>query len=129
MIKRIVIADDSTMARMFTRRCLEIAGCQGATFVEASNGEEALKLLKEEKADLLVTDLHMPVLDGEQLLSRILASPKLSGLPVIVITSADNPAKEKRFREMGAFAVLGKPVSPSVLAQALAPLLRKEEKE
>jgi len=122
-MKRVLIADDSRMARMFVRQCLEIAGLKGWEFKEATQGEEALKMLKAESFDLLVTDLNMPVLDGARLLRFVRASPKLAEVQVMVVSSAGNPAREKELLEAGAFAVLSKPVSPAALARALIPLL------
>jgi len=123
-VKRIVIADDSSTARMFIRRCLEIIGLRDETFVEAANGREALAQLKEAPTDLLVTDLNMPQMDGEALLKWIRANPKLSSLPVVVITSAGNPAKEARLLELGALRVINKPVTPTVLMDTLGFLLK-----
>jgi len=62
----------------------------------------------------------MPVMDGETLVKWVKASPKLGDLPIIVITSAGNPAKEAQLLELGAHRVLNKPVSPPVLMEALA---------
>lgn len=122
-MNRIVIADDSATARMFIRRCLEIIGLGEATLVEAENGREALSLLKEEETDLLLTDLNMPVMDGATLLKWVKSSPRLHDIPVLVITSAGNPAKEQELTALGAFGVLNKPVSPVVLRDALQSLL------
>lgn len=125
-MKRIVIADDSQTARMFIRRCLEIIGLRDALFIEAENGRDALQKAKEAPTDLLVSDLNMPVMDGATLIKWVKTSPKLSGLPVLIITSAGNPAKEKELLELGAFAVLNKPVAPAPLLKVLAPLLPQE---
>ena len=122
-MKRIVVADDSQTARMFIRRCLEIIGFQDAEIVEAVNGKEALILVKEKPTDLLVTDLNMPVMDGETLVKWVKANPKLSELPILVITSAGNPAKEAELVELGVFGVLSKPVSPQNLLEMLTPLM------
>ncbi|MCD4687977.1 MAG: response regulator [Desulfuromonadaceae bacterium] len=122
-MNRIVIADDSATARMFIRRCLEIIGLGEATLIEAENGREALSLLKEEDTDLLLTDLNMPVMDGATLLKWVKSSPRLHDIPVLVITSAGNPAKEQELTALGAFGVLNKPVSPSVLMDALQSLM------
>jgi two-component system chemotaxis response regulator CheY len=123
-VKRIVIADDSATARMVIRRCLEIIGLGDAGMVEVPNGREALARLKEEPTDLLVTDLNMPIMDGETLLKWVKGSPKLTHVPVVVITSAGNPAKEALLSELGAFAVLDKPISPTTLLKKLAPLMQ-----
>lgn len=119
-MKRIIIADDSTTARMFIKRCLQIIGLGDVEIIEAEHGKEALAAAKAQPADLLLTDLNMPVMDGETLIKWVKASPKLGDLPIIVITSAGNPAKEAQLLELGAHRVLNKPVSPPVLMEALA---------
>lgn len=126
-MKRIVIADDSSTARMMIRRCLEIIGLTDAEFAEAENGKEALTLVKQTPTDLLVSDLNMPIMDGETLLKWVKASPKLVDLPVLIITSAGNQAKSDKLLDMGAFAVLNKPVNPAMLSTALTPLLGNKD--
>ena len=118
-MKRVVIADDSTMARAFVSKCLHIAGYHDLEVVEAKNGQEALELLREQPTDMLITDLSMPVLDGLQLVRRVSASPKLIGIPIVVITSVANEATEKELLDSGAKLVLRKPVSPADFAQAI----------
>jgi len=122
-MKRIIIADDSATARMFIKRCLEIIGLADAEIIEAEHGKEALAAAKAQPGDLLLTDLNMPVMDGETLVKWVKASPKLSELPVIVITSAGNPAKEAQLLELGAYRVLNKPVSPPLMMDALSEFL------
>lgn len=124
---RIIIADDSAMARMFVKRCLEISGFLDAEFIEKENGKEVLESLREQPADLVVTDLNMPGMDGTELLKAIKASPRLFDTPVLVVSSTTNPKKTEELESLGAFAVLGKPISPATLAPAVAPLLEKEE--
>ena len=122
-MKRIIIADDSATARMFIKRCLQIIGLGDADIIEAEDGKQALEAAKEETTDLLLTDLNMPVMDGETLVKWVKASPKLCEMPVIVITSAGNPAKEAQLLELGAHRVINKPVSPPVMMDALADFL------
>jgi two-component system, chemotaxis family, chemotaxis protein CheY len=126
-MKTILIVDDSSTARMFVRRCLEIAGCQGAEFTEAGNGKEALAKLKDKTADFVVADLNMPMLDGKGLLKWIKASPKLHDIPVVIVTSANNPATEMELISMGAYAVLSKPISPPGLVAAIGSLFDTKE--
>ncbi|MDY0191583.1 MAG: response regulator [Desulfuromonas sp.] len=126
-MKTIVIADDSATARMMIKRCLEIIGFSEAEFLEAVNGKEALGLVKQNQVNLLVSDLNMPVMDGETLLKWVKASPKLIDLPVLIITSAGNEAKCKQLMEMGAFAVANKPINPAILSNILAPLIAANE--
>ncbi|NOY13198.1 MAG: response regulator [Deltaproteobacteria bacterium] len=124
-MKRIIIADDSATARMFIRRCLEIIGLGDAEIVEAEHGKEALAAAKEKPTDLLLTDLNMPVMDGETLVKWVKSSPKLCDLPIVVITSAGNPAKEAQLLELGAHQVINKPVSPPVMLAALEQFIKE----
>lgn len=126
---RIAIVDDSGTARMFIRRCLEIAGFQGAEIIEAENGKDALEKIRSAPVDLLLTDLTMPVMDGTTLLKWVKANPKLSALPVLVISSAGNPAKEIELKALGAMGVLDKPVSPAKLNALLRDFLEKGGEE
>ncbi len=122
MIQTIIIADDSSAARMVTRRCLEIAGYGEARLLDARDGCEALQLLHEHQPDLLITDLNMPQMDGAALLKKVKASPRFHELPVLVISSMSNPVREEELCSLGAFAVLCKPVSPASLSKVLQSL-------
>lgn len=123
---KILIADDSGTARMFIKQCLEISISEDVEFLEAANGQEALKLLKVGGVDLLVTDLNMPVLDGRELIRRISASPRLTGLPMMVITSSGNEARKQELLDLGANVVLRKPVNPMKIAEGLEAVLNTQ---
>lgn len=124
-MKRIVIVDDSRTSRMFIRRCFEICCLQETDFYEAADGAEALALLQRIiDVDLLVTDLNMPNMDGEMLLQTVKQDQALSRLPVVVITSAGNPAKEVELLAQGALAVFNKPVSPAALCDKLGAIIQ-----
>ena len=114
-MEKILIVDDSPTARMFIRRCLEIAGFKDAVFIEAADGLDALGKMKTEKVDILFSDLTMPQMDGFALLGAVKSDPLLHKTLVFIISSAGNPATVKKLLEAGATAVLKKPVSPSVL--------------
>lgn len=121
-MKHVVIADDSATARMFIRRCLEIAGLADAEFVEVANGQEALVVMKQSRPDLLVTDLTMPDMDGVTLLRSMAASPRLNGIPTMVVSSQTNPQVDQELKQLGVKAVLPKPVNPAVVAEAFGQL-------
>jgi CheY-like chemotaxis protein len=61
-------------------------------------------------------------MDGEELVKHLRASPRYNDIPVFVISSADNPAKEHELLEMGVRAVLKKPVTPASLVAVLGKL-------
>ena len=112
-------------SRMFIRRCFEISCMDETDFHEAADGAEALVLLKRiAGVDLLVTDLNIPNMDGEILLKTVKEDHVLAGLPVVVITSAGNPAKETELLAQGALAVFNKPVFPATLSDKLGAVMR-----
>lgn len=116
---KILIADDSRTARMIVRRCLEMAGFQGAAFLEADDGEAALALAGREAPDLIVADLNMPKLDGEALLKSLKEAHATRPIPVVIASSAVNAVRSRRLSELGAHGIVQKPVSPASLAHAL----------
>lgn len=122
-MKNILIVDDSRTARVIARRCLEILISSNCQFHEAENGEEALSIIRGTPVDLVITDLNMPVMDGETLLRWIKGSPKTHDTPVVVISSIGNPAKEQKVKELGALTIITKPISPEVLQESMGPLL------
>lgn len=119
----VLIADDSQTARLFIKKCLEIIGLESAALVEAADGAQALEIIKEKSFDLLITDLNMPEMDGKELLRRVKTSPKTTDIPVVVITSTGNPAKEKELISLGALAVITKPVTPAGLLSRIEHLI------
>jgi two-component system chemotaxis response regulator CheY len=119
-MKQILVVDDSSTARSIIKRSLEMCGVEDINIREANNGIEALSILKTEAIDIVFTDLNMPELNGEQLLKRIKSSPKLFDIPVIIITSLNNPANEQRLLDEHATAVLSKPLALPAMHKVLS---------
>jgi two-component system chemotaxis response regulator CheY len=61
----------------------------------------------------------MPNMNGIELMRKISSSPRLSGTPVLVVTSAGNEEQRKELMELGATRILSKPISPPILIDAL----------
>lgn len=114
--KKVLVADDDGINRRVLRRILS----REYQVVEACNGQEALEMLSEDGSIAAVLlDLHMPVMDGYELLDVIRSDEKLYQLPVLALTAADaNTAKEQVIRA-GADDFLIKPVAPSVMLRRL----------
>lgn len=118
LVRTILVVDDSQTARMIIKQCLAIIGLKDKIILEASNGLDAMEMLRQNFVDMVVTDINMPVMDGETLLREIKGSAKWGGIPVIVITSTSNAPWAKTLHELGAEAVVGKPVNPVTLHSA-----------
>ena len=90
---RIVIVDDTTEARLLIRRILQSQG--DFTLFEATNGREALDVIRQEQPDLIILDLMMPELDGFGVLDELKADAETANIPVIVSTAKELTSEEK----------------------------------
>jgi CheY-like chemotaxis protein len=95
----------------------------GFVVAAASNGLECLVLLDSFKPDLIVMDVMMPVIDGNETTRRIRRMPGWGALPIIAVTASVSPEDERKSREAGADAFLGKPVNVDVLLDTIGKLL------
>ena len=88
---KILVVDDMPSMRQVMMHMLTSLGYNNPD--EASCGIQALKMLRLNDYDLLITDLHMPNLNGEQLLSKVRGDKKLCNLPVLMVSSEDDKTK------------------------------------
>jgi two-component system chemotaxis sensor kinase CheA len=99
------VVDDSVTTRALEKTILEAAGYEVTT---APDGEAAWRILQEQGADLLVTDLEMPRMDGFALTEAVRASPRFRGLPVVLVTGRASEQDRARGLQAGANAYLVK---------------------
>ena len=95
------------------------------TVVQAEDGEQALKLVKQRPPDLIITDLSLPGIDGFELISRIRSDPSIRRVPVISLSGYGGYAHEEEARKAGCDRVLEKPCLPDALAEAALDLLKQ----
>jgi two-component system, chemotaxis family, sensor kinase CheA len=103
--RRILVVDDSITTRTLEQSTLEAAGFEVATAVD---GEDGWRILQTEGADLVVSDVEMPRMDGFALCEAIRASPRFAHLPVVLVTSLESEEHRARGLEAGADAYVGK---------------------
>jgi two-component system chemotaxis response regulator CheY len=109
---KILIADDSALARAFMIRCIQISGISDCKFSESSNGLEVIETLKDLQPDLIITDMNMPKCDGIELVKRVKSNPKLNTIPIVIMTSAGNVTQRAELEELGVSSILSKPFTP-----------------
>ncbi|MCG2689830.1 response regulator, partial [Candidatus Parcubacteria bacterium] len=83
MLKILTIEDDKFLRELIKRKLQEV----GFEAISASNGEEGLKLAKEEKPNLILLDLIMPGMDGFITLKELQKDPLLASIPVIILSN------------------------------------------
>ncbi|MET1027078.1 MAG: phosphate regulon transcriptional regulator PhoB [Dongiaceae bacterium] len=98
---------------------------EGFRVLEASNGEEALLLIKEQRPDLVLLDWMLPILSGIEICRQIRRSPEHRLTPVIMLTARGEEADKLRGLEVGADDYVTKPFSPSELVARVRAVLRR----
>lgn len=111
---KILIAEDSATAVELIKRTLSPLGHQ---IVVASDGENAERLILDEKPDLLILDIIMPRMNGFQLCRSLRSNPGFRDLPIIMITSMDRESDRYWGLKQGASEYLVKPVDPNLLLE------------
>jgi two-component system chemotaxis response regulator CheY len=116
MIRKILIIDDSPIARKILRSCLP--GGRSFEILEAGDGKAGVQRFQESVPDLTFTDLTMPVMDGLQALKLMKEARKDA---VIVVCSADiQPKTIARVMELGAYVMLKKPPSKDIVSDLIS---------
>jgi two-component system cell cycle response regulator len=120
---RVLLVDDDPGNREMLRRRLEREGC---AVTVAAGGAEALALLDRGGADLVLLDVLMPGLSGEEVLRRLKADPRHQELPVLMISALEEQDAAVRCIEIGAEDYLPRGVDPVLLRARLGACLRKK---
>lgn len=76
----------------------------------AVDGAEALRMIRQDPPDLVITDAMMPELSGDELVAVLKADEELATIPIVMATAAASPLRTRRMLERGCVAVLGKPL-------------------
>ncbi len=122
----ILIVDDSPAMRRVVRRVVDLSGFDIGKYLEAGDGCQALTVLHAEHVDLIVTDINMPVMDGEQLLLAIRSDRDLAGIPVLVVSTDQSAARVQYMMDHGANGYISKPFVPAALSEQMYKLLGGE---
>jgi len=123
MAYRVLIVDDSQSMRTFVRRVIDASGIELSECLQASNGREALEMLRKEWVDIVLTDINMPEVDGEELIRRLAADDLLESIPVVVVSTDSTRTRIERLLELGARGYVTKPFRPEELRAELERVL------
>lgn len=95
---------------------LALGRIPGLSTIEACHGLDALEKIAESVPDIILTDINMPVMDGLTMLERLRGNQALASIPIVVITTEQNPVDRARAFALGASAYVTKPIrAPHVL--------------
>ena len=126
MAYSVMIVDDSRSMRTFVRRVMDLSGFEVGSCLNAGNGAEALALLNENRVDIILTDINMPEMNGEDFVRRLEEQDKFRAIPVVVVSTDATENRIHRMLELGAKGYVVKPFSPEALRNELERVLGVE---
>jgi two-component system cell cycle response regulator DivK len=124
-VTNILVAEDNPVNRELLRELLEQ---RGYAVAEACDGQEALRMLQENRPDAVLLDIGMPILDGYAVAREIRGSPTLASLPVLAITAYAMQGDREKILRSGFDGYLSKPINAVTLMQELDRLLGEKKR-
>lgn len=121
MKRTILIVEDSESIRKLVQFNLSKAGYN---VISANNGQEALNFFKGETIDLLLTDLHMPVMNGLELITEVRKIEQYKHLPILFLTTETQISIKKEAKDAGATGWIVKPFVFEKLISTIRKVIR-----
>jgi two-component system chemotaxis response regulator CheY len=126
MAYRVMIVDDSRSMRAFVRRVMDLSGFEVDSCLNAANGAEALALLNHQPVDIVLTDINMPEMNGEDFVRQMGEREEFRSIPVVVVSTDGTQNRIRRLLDLGAKGYVVKPFSPEALRAELERVLEVE---
>jgi two-component system chemotaxis response regulator CheY len=120
MARTVLIVDDSASIRQMVAFTLQQAGF---AVLVGCNGEDALQKLENQRVELIITDLNMPVMDGIAFISQLRRRPATRYTPVLMLTTESQMEKKQQGKAVGATGWIVKPFHPGKLLDVIAKVL------
>ena len=135
MAYNVLIVDDSATMRALIRKILTISGFDIGGYFDGANGREALKVLEKNWVDIILSDLHMPEMDGVAFLKVLRANNLWRSIPVVLITTESRQDVLNPILKQGVQGYIKKPFQSetirnqlvTILGEAAAPNVRELE--
>ena len=119
----VLLVDDSAMMRKVVLRMLTLAGLEFERVLQASDGQEALTLLRVHTVALIMCDINMPIMDGLELLERVKSEKLALGVPIVMVTTEAGESQVRQALLAGARGYIRKPFTVEHIENSVKPLL------
>ncbi len=121
----VLVIDDSSVMRAMIRKSLQLSGLDLNEVYEAADGQQGIDILDYCCTDLIITDINMPVMNGEAMIEQIRNNPKTKDIPILVISSEGSKLRVERLKDKGV-AFIHKPFFPENIRDMIKTLMKKE---
>jgi two-component system chemotaxis response regulator CheY len=122
MALNILVVDDSSVMRDIIKKTMRMTDLPVGNIHEAANGQEGMDILDNQWIDLALVDIHMPVMNGEEMIEKIRSNPDMEDLAVIVVSSESCEERIEMLLEKGT-KFIHKPFTPESLSETVTDML------
>jgi len=126
MAINILIVDDSAVMRAMILKSLRMTGLDIGETCQAGNGREGLEALNDNWIDVVIVDINMPVMNGEEMIDHMRDNPATADIPIVVISTEGSEERLQRLKEKGA-AFIHKPFTPETIRDTMRTMLHLED--
>jgi len=124
MAYNILVVDDSSVMRTMIIKSLGMSGVELGAVHQAANGSEGLKALGENWIDLVIVDINMPVMNGEEMIENMQQSAEMSSIPVIVVSTEGSEKRIEQLKQRGV-KFIHKPFTPENVRDAIREIMEE----
>lgn len=118
MALNILVVDDSAVMRKMIIKTMGMCGIPLGEIKQAANGQEGLEELGKNWIDIVILDINMPIMNGEEMIDEMQQDPEIKDIPVIVISTEGSSTRIERLKEKGA-RFIKKPFTPEIIRDTI----------
>ena len=122
MSVNVLVVDDSGVMRAMIIKTIRLSGLEVGTIHQAGNGREGLEALEQHWIDLVIADINMPEMNGEEMIDRMRQNPEFKDLPIVVVSTEGSKTRVERLQTLGA-RFIHKPFTPEIIRDTVKDLL------
>jgi two-component system chemotaxis response regulator CheY len=125
MAVNILVVDDSAVMRSMIQKTLLLSGLQVGEIHQAGNGREGLDALGSQWIDLVIVDINMPVMNGEEMIEQMHRHDELKAIPTVVVSTEGSQTRIERLQRLGV-RFIHKPFTPEAIRDTIKEMLGNE---
>ncbi|MBW2570466.1 MAG: response regulator [Deltaproteobacteria bacterium] len=118
MALNILVVDDSAVMRKMIIKTMGMCGIPIGEIKQAANGKEGLEELRKSWIDIIILDINMPEMNGEEMIDEMQEDPEIKDIPVVVVSTEGSSTRIKRLKEKGA-RFIQKPFTPEIIRDTI----------
>jgi two-component system, chemotaxis family, chemotaxis protein CheY len=127
MAFNVLVVDDSSTMRAVVKKAIKVSGFTVGACWEASDGNEALEVLRENWVDLVLTDINMPNMTGLELVAKMKENDLFKSIPVVMVTTEGSEKRVRESMDLGAKGYIRKPFAPEDIKKTLSSIMGETE--